>query len=270
MDARTPRIEIEIKGRPDRGERVPLRTFVRAADNLTDLLAQIAADRGRNGVRVEWFVRELRQGSTVLATEPMPDSPEALEAASEDAEKALGGIAAMERGDDVRRLLSYPVVERVRSLSGLLDDGAGEIAVRGIVLGQRREIDLTASTAEHASALLARRYRSSGSVQGTIETLSVHERRPYFNVFHALDDYAIKCRCDEALFAQARAALRRRVRVAGEIVRRFDGRAETVEVSEIHVLPGRDELPQPGDIRGLVPDLTGGLPVSEWLRGVHG
>lgn len=63
---------------------------------------------------------------------------------------------------------------------------------------------------------------------------------------------------------------RRRVRVAGEIVRRFDGRAEAVEVSEIHVLPGRNELPQPGDIRGLVPDLTGGVPPSEWLRGVHG
>lgn len=269
MDERTPSMEIEIKGDPERRDRVPVRTFVRAADSLTDLLGQIAADRHRDGPKVEWFVRDLRRGSTFLAIAPFPDSVETIEAAGGDVTIALAGLAAIERGEDVRRLLSYPAVERVRTLTGLVDDGAGAIVVSGIVSGQRQEIDLTAVSADHARALLARRYRSSGSVEGTIETLSVHERRPYFNIFHVLDDFAIKCRCDEELFAQAQLALRRRVRVIGEIARRFDGRAETVEVSEIRVIPGPEVLPQPRDIRGLIPDLTGGLSPREWLRNNH-
>lgn len=259
-----------IEGRSERDWRVPVKTFVRAAESVSNLLAQVGDDRSTNDVKVEWFVRELRQGSTVLVVEPIPDSSEVIDAANQDASVVLRGISSIARGEDVRGVLSYPAVESIRTLSGLLLDGAGSVKVGGVAYGRDVSIVVTKETTDHAKQLLTRRHRSSGSVEGTIETLSVHERRPYFNVFHPLDGYAIKCRCDEALFAQARVALRRRVRVVGEILRRFDGRAETVEVEEIRVLPSRTDLPQPDDIRGILAGLPEGPVEDIWLRGVNG
>lgn len=275
MDERTPRIEIEVRGDADREDRVALRTFVRAADSLTELLTQIAADRPER-VRVDWFVRKLRTGSAVVEVEGVAAVAEADEivreaAGAEDAardvvRRAVDAVETLENGGDVRLLLSYPAIEKVRTLTGLLRDGAGGIVIRAL----GREIPLTVESAIRANALLDRKYRSFGSVEGTIETLSVHQKRPYFNVFHALDGYAIKCRTDTATMTEAKASLGARVRVSGEIMRRYDGRAETVEVSEIRVLRAREELPQPGQIRGILADGADGRQAIDGLRGRHG
>lgn len=270
MDERTPLIEIEVQGDPDEQGRVALRTFARAADSLTELLIQIAADR-REPIRVEWFVRALRTGSAVAQVEGIAAEEEADENTREVAQvtalgilrQAVDAIGMLETGGDVRSLLSYPAIEKVRSLTGLLRDGASGIVLRA--LGQ--DISLTVAAADRARALLDRKYRSFGSVEGTIETLSVHEKRPYFNVFHALDGYAIKCRSDPAILRNATASLGSRVRVSGEVVRRYDGRAESVEVSDIRVLRGSEDLPQPSHIRGILDDGTHGRQVVNELRG---
>jgi len=274
MDERTPRIEIEVEGDPEQEGRVPLRSFVRAADGLTELLTQIAADRPEQ-VKVDWFVSELRTGSAVVGVEGIAAVAEAEEivreaaiaaannAARDVVRQAVEAIETLERGGDVRLLLSYPAIEKVRSLTGLLRDGSGGIVIRAL----GREIPLTVTSAIRSKELLDRKYRSFGSVEGTIETLSVHERRPYFNIFHALDGYAIKCRTDAETMTTAKASLGARVRVSGEIVRRFDGRAETVEVSEIRVLRSRQELPQPHEISGILADGTNGRQRPDELRG---
>lgn len=270
MDERTPSIEIEVKGDPEQKDRVALRTFVRAADSLTELLTQIAADRPER-VRVDWFVRRLGTGSAVVEVEGVAAVAEAEEIVREAAQnaahdvvrQAVDAIETLEHDGDVRLLLSYPAIERVRTLTGLLRDGAGGIVIRAL----GREIPLTEASAMRAKALLDRKYRSFGSVEGTIETLSVHEKRPYFNIFHALDGYAIKCRTDAETLTTAKASLGARVRVSGVISRRFDGRAETVEVSEIWVLRDRDELPQPERIRGILVGDPNGRHSLDGVRG---
>lgn len=280
MDERTPRIEIEVSGNPDWEDRVALRTFVRAADSLTELLTQIAADRPER-VRVDWFVRKLRTGSAVVEVEGVAVATVAAEAdeiireaaqataaaaARDVVRRAVEAIETLEKDGDVRLLLSYPAIEKVRSLTKLLTDGAGGIVIRAL----GREIPLTVASARRTTALLGRKYRSFGSVEGKIETLSVHQKRPYFNIFHALDGYAITCRCEPQLFAEAMASLGSRVRVSGEIVRRYDGRAETVDVSTIRVLLGRVHLPPPAQIRGILSEESNELTSLEEVRGRHG
>jgi hypothetical protein len=269
MDERTPIIEIEVQGDPDEQGRVALRTFARAADSLTELLIQIAADLP-DQVDIGWFVRRLRTGSAVAEVEGIAniegDSEVerglAHQAGRAVLRQALDAIEVLEHGGDARRLLSFPALERARALTGLLRDGAGGIVIRAL----GREVPLTAAGAAQAKALLDQKYRSFGSVEGTIETLSVHQKRPYFNVFHALDGYAVKCRSDLETLTEAKASLGARVRVSGEIVRRYDGRPETVEVAEIRVLRSREELPPASAIRGILEDGSHGQELLSELR----
>jgi hypothetical protein len=161
-------------------------------------------------------------------------------------------------------MLSFSALERIHGLTSLLNDGADVITVRG----DGETVSLTQHGAARASELLSRRRSSVGSVEGTVETVSVHESRPYFSLFHAYDGHPIKCLCDDELLEQAQAALsaKARVRVTGRIARRFDGRTEAVEVRRIRALPEAARLPKPEDVRGIDPDFTGGLAVADWLR----
>lgn len=260
MDEQTPRIELVVRGDPDQEERVPVRSFVRATDSLTDLLAQVVADDSE-GVKVGWYVRNLSTGSAKVEVEGIvqefdqsADVVVTGDAAGWHAvRRVVEAIETLERGEDVRRLLSYPAIEKVRALTNLLGDGATGIVIRAL----GREVSVTETSAIQVHLLLDRKHRSFGSVEGRIETLSVHEKRPYFNVFHALDGYAVKCRGGEDIVEQATMSLGGRVRVLGEIVRRFDGRPESVEVSEIRVLRRREELPTSASLNGILLDGLG-------------
>lgn len=255
MDDRAPRIEIEVRGEQKQDEQVSLQTFARASDSLVKLLDQIAKDL-QDSFRVEWLVRQLRTGSAVAQVEGVAfanDSEGELERVSSDFPlvvliRAIEAFDALEHGGDVRQLVSYPAIERLRALTGTLQNGSDGIVIRAV----DREVFLSTASADRAKALLDRKYVSFGSVEGTIETLSIHQKRPYFNVFHMLDGYAIKCRSDLEVLNQANASLGSRVRVSGEIQRRYDGRAEIVQVSSVRVLRRPEELPQPEDIRGIL------------------
>lgn len=264
MVQRAPQIELEIQGRPGRGALVPLRTFARAAESLTELLAQVTADRPMH-VKVDFYVSDLRKGSAVLKVEGREASAEDAGVAQEIMRSTVAALATLQSGSDVRGAFSYSALEKARALGNLLSDGAGSIVVRGF--GQ--EVPITATGAERAKAILSRRFHSYGSVEGTIETVSIHEARPYFNVFHPLDGHAIKCRCDAALLTQAKAVLGSRVRVVGSIERRFDGRAEAVDAAEFRVLRTRDLLPQVAQVRGLLAEGIG-AGAGDPSRGAHG
>lgn len=266
MERSEPRIELEITGRPESNGRVPLRTFARATDTLTDLLSELISSDHKPGTRVQWWVQNLRPGSTILSAEAASDTIELRDAARSAIRTAVDAVERLESDRNVRTLVSFAALERIRTLGNLLNNGAGGIILRD--LGSGTEASLTDHGTHQATTVLREKRYSYGSTEGAIETISIHEARPYFNVFHILDGHAIKCVCDEDLLDTAQESMRRkaRVRVSGSLVRRFDGRIESIEVERITIVPGNKELPQPSEIKGIDPALTGGRSVREWLR----
>lgn len=267
MERSEPRIEMEIRGRPDSDGRVPLRTFARATDTLTDLLSELTNSDRKPGTRVQWWVQNLRPGSTILSAEASTDTIELKDAARFAIQIAVDAVERLETDRNVRTLVSFVALERIRTLGNLLNDGASGIILRD--LGSGTEASLTDHGTHQATTVLREKRYSYGSTEGAIETVSIHEARPYFNVFHVLDGHAIKCVCNDDLLDTAQESMRRksRVRVSGSLARRFDGRIESIEVERITTIPGNKELPQPSEIKGIDPDFTGGRSVREWLRG---
>lgn len=252
MADRASRIELVIQARPERGELVPLRTFARATESFTDLLGQVAADQAPP-VSVEWFVSHLETGRTILEVEGWAANESRENPVPDIVRTTVDALEMLESGSDLGGTLSYRAVEQVRALASLVNDGAETIVVRG----SGREVSVTETSASRTKELLARRLRSFGSIEGAIEAVSIHDLRPYFTVIHALDGHGIKCRCSDELLAQVKDALGSRIRVVGTIFRRFDGRAESVDVTELYVLRRRDQLSQVHEIRGIYADIDG-------------
>jgi hypothetical protein len=246
MAERAPIVELEIQGQPERGQLVPLRTFARATESLTDLLTQIAIDRPAN-VEVDWFVRSLHEDNVILTIESRATTQTEKSIVNEIVRTTLDALDLLEHDGDVRDILSFSALENAHTLASLANKDVRSIVVRG----SNREVSLTATAAVRAEATLKKRYRSIGSIEGTIDTVSEQEAGPYFVLLHRLDEYEIVCRCSDELLPEAKSSLGARVLVSGTIYRRYDGRVEGVEATELYVFPPDDQLPQVSDIRGI-------------------
>jgi hypothetical protein len=211
------------------------------------LVFQIAADNPAHP-RIDWFVTDVRSGGAVLEIRGQAPDLRDRQAASDVLQLTVSALADLESGAEIKRLLSYQALERAGELADLLYDGVSAVSVSGF----GREVPVTAKGADRARELLGRRYRSHGSVEGTIETVSIHETRPYFIVFHALDGHAIKCLCDRALLERVKENLGPRVLVEGTLERRFDGRVEVIDAADFQRLRERSELPQAAEVRGIL------------------
>jgi hypothetical protein len=246
MAERAPRVELEIQGQPERDRLVPVRTFAHATESLTDLLTQVAMDRPVH-VGVDWFVRSLHEDKLILTIEGRATTQAEESIVNEVVRTALDALDMLEHDGDVRDKLYYSALEKAYGLTNVVNDGASAIIIRG----SGQEVSLTATAAERAESLLKKRYRSIGSVEGTVKTVSEQETGPYFVLLSRLDGHEITCRCSETLVAQVKAALGVRVRVVGSIEQRYDGRVTLVEATDLYVFPSREQLPQASDIRGI-------------------
>jgi hypothetical protein len=228
-------------------EPFPLDAFVRAVSALASLLDRIAEEQGLRD-HVEWLVSDVRLGSLTIEllgrSRPGTD-PAAVLSVLLAAMTTLDAV--QERLDwQAQRRLRYEMLELIRDLAG--SAGTGPVVISAV----GREILIDAESVERVSALLAKRYRSIGSIEGRIKTVSVAGPRPSFSIEKRPDGYLVTCFCDAPLLEVAKSALGSRVWVSGEITERFDGREVAVEVSDIEVARRSDELPQAGDIRGII------------------
>jgi len=125
---------------------------------------------------------------------------------------------------------------------------------------------LSPKAAVNIDELLPTKYSSLGSVEGKIETLSIHKTTK-FVVYHAITQRAIACKFDQNQLEQIKNILGRRVNVYGTISYNAKGEPLRVEdIIDIRLLKEEHELPTIKDIYGIDPDFTGGLDSVEYLR----
>lgn len=270
MDGQSAELGLEVRSRDGRDGLISMRALARATTALTDLLAQMTSDRRRGDDHVDWLVRDIRAGSILLDARGVSDTLDGAAIARAVVRDSVEVVDRLETERDIRELLSFRALERFTSLGGLLHLGVETIILRDRTTST--EAILTPRGTHHASALLVKRRASYGSVAGAVETISIHEKHPYFLVYSSRDGHGIKCVCDDESLRLAQDAfdLRATVRVTGVISRRFDGRAASVDVDRLRLLPASDDLPGPDEVRGIEPVLTNGKSVQDWLRGHDG
>jgi hypothetical protein len=150
-------------------------------------------------------------------------------------------------------------------------DLLGQHGVRGYRatdLTEDREVEVSRNAADTIRALLPVRRSFQGSIEGNLETISVHRERK-FMVYHAVSRKAVTCQfASDVMLREAFDALGTKVMVSGMVHSNIKGEPHRVTVEALRTLGG-DALPTTRELAGSDPDFTGELTTDEYLRTIR-
>jgi hypothetical protein len=248
---------------------VALDAFVDVLKRAQLILRELdSAISGNPRGKLDWKIVELGINSADAVIEAAPP---------EDDERLpllvstsfVSGIQTIEQGEVMPPYFSEMAVKRVGQISRKVGRGGVTGFEAEIRNGQTGPVsppqhaELTSRAASSVAQLLAPKYSAYGSVIGTLGQINV-QRGLTFNVYEGLSKRAVKCKFEDEQFEAVKEALRRRVIVSGTVERNESGEPLRVNEPELVAIP-EDEIAT-SEISGLDPDMTGGLPVADYVR----
>jgi len=232
---------------------LPLSALVAAARDLLVLVTEVGTSV-ENGSGIRWVVDAMSKASpAVLAVRPvvaddMKDYvPSSGLAAMIDAIPT--GIHVLEGSSEARpRYFSDRALEKLRDLTEFV--GKGMTTVKLGSNGDR--IDLGERVASGIAALLAPNVRSWGTVEGRLESVTVHGSRE-FSVYDLLTRQRVRCTFGRRISpSDIGRMVERRVAVFGEIRARQSGIVVSILAETIEALPKETDLPAASTAVGVL------------------
>jgi hypothetical protein len=233
------------------GDAIPIETFIAAARSLRELLSEL--DISISGSRnLEWVISDLSVGSANLAVSPLLLTKNSLDCGTEIIASALTGIALIEKQAEWPEHFTDEALLKAREIVCLINGHVEKIAVFGNPgQGQTQRIPITQHTAANVDQLIGTNTFALGSVEGTLETLSIHGGAS-FNIYDLITLRRVRCLCDrETLDELSSDRLGQHLLVEGEVKYNFQGFPISIKVAKYRIFDPKKKLPQPKDIRGL-------------------
>ncbi len=268
------KLRFEINGKKGR---VEFPTFTRATSSFLSLLKEIAGavPSGHDG-RLAWYVDDLSaNGSLVVEihsqvkrrrktqkTQPHDFSPAV-------AMSFLEGLENVERYGTSPPYLSQGGLQKMDRMLGLLKHN-GAKGFTTTILGTDRKIRVGKKAIKNIAKLLPERRVEVGSVEGRIETITIHGSSR-FVVYDALTRKGVTCQINQGTISvtEAKDALGRKVCVTGAVSLNERGEAVSVQAESLRVFKSFDELPKASELTGSDPGFTGDLSTKEYLRSIR-
>lgn len=166
-------------------------------------------------------------------------------------------------------------LQKAGELAGLIKKN-GATGFRFAV--EDRKIEVTSRTAENVSKLRQINRTAVGSVEGTLEEISVHRSKRKKDdqklrsvVYHSITNRAITCLFDEDNLDAVKEALGKRVLVFGKLQKNIKGETMRVLIENLEIIEGkmRFEMPNVGGTLG-VPDFENEESTEQYMRRVRG
>lgn len=228
------------------GEFLDVEDFLSVVDNTLSLLRAVGECMGTSvGKKHHWRIAYVRQNSplefSVFSDSDGPGGGEIIRAAR----RGLQHLEEEQPG--MPECFTMDALDISKRIVATLNNGVSRITY---LTKTDEPLKTTQRVAAQADELLPKAYEEIGSIEGWLESISVHRKR-VFSIWDLLTDDRIECRFSDELFETAQAALRHRVSVSGTI--RYDrcSRPVSISVEEIRVLREQVDLPQFADLEKL-------------------
>lgn len=223
----------------------------------------LAISRGQSA-SVEWLITNVSTSSLVVETEPRSLLDD-KNFGPEVAKVYVDGWASIEHEGVSPPYLTENGMDAARRIVRRI----GKDGIEGIVVaGPERSVIISPKASAHMDQLIPVKYRSLGSAEGTLETISVHGS-PRFTIYHSRTKKAVRCdipATDSTLLDRAKEALGRRVIARGRLERNARGEPIRIKAERLRILRERKDLPTIAELGGKYPDFTGGLTSEEYVR----
>lgn len=215
---------------------------------------------------LDWYIVGLSMGSLEVDVQGI-SRLENKDYSNDVIHYSIGGLRALEESGLTPPFLSSNGITNTKKLVKLV----GSHGISAIELNNYSENALLTSKASANIDQITRvTRRSIGSVEGKLESISVHQGSR-FVVYHHLTNKAVTCTFDPGkLLELAKKALGKRVIASGEVLYNLNGEPIRVITERLRILKEENELPSISRIGGSDPDFTGGLSTAEFLRGERG
>lgn len=124
---------------------------------------------------------------------------------------------------------------------------------------------VSAKTLEQVREITGVKSTSYGVIKGKLDTISVR-RGLEFRIWDETSQRSVRCLIDAKERSQALALLGTTATVSGVIAADRHGRPVSMQVSALGEYTIPDELPTIEEMRGFIPDFTGGLSLKQFLE----
>lgn len=237
---------------------ISARTFLDATDALLALLREVG--RSVSGdTRIDWQVADFRSGSA-LATFRAPSGT--AQPAAATIGRTISGLREIEHSGSRPRHFSGAALATATELATLMTrpESGSRVFSEGVDLANP-SVEITSRSVATLEKLGPARWRSTGSVRGILEMMTIHGASK-LAVYDPDTGERTDCHCAPAMIREATTLFGQRVVVRGEIVRDSSGKRVT-SVRAVRAVeadaPFRIE-----DYRGLFADDP--IDIEEWSR----
>jgi hypothetical protein len=129
------------------------------------------------------------------------------------------------------------------------------------------QIGLTQELQHRIGVALAPEETSSGTIEGRLEAINLHDEANIFHIYPAVGPAKVKGRFPTTLREKAIMAVDRNVLVTGIVKYKLKAPyPHEIEVQEFKVLPRDEELPKMADLYGIAPNATNGVPSEMFVK----
>lgn len=236
------RLDLGIEG-------VPLGRLIEAQSRFLTMIREVAGSVVGNKDDVRWVVQDVEAGSLDLIVRPEPARktvpPDLMPVVTQ---AVAGGLAELQNRAARPRHFSDLALDEARHLSRLRGRGITRIQVTA---GETTTA-VTDRVAAHVEEVVGRTIEATGSIEGTLEAVTVHGRRVFY-VWDPLSGERIECDFGHRIPAgEVGVAVERRVAVTGVVRYRENGSLVSIRAERLYIFPDDDDLPTADEVLGIL------------------
>lgn len=177
----------------------------------------------------------------------------------------VNGVRALHLAPELPEFYSETTVNRLVGLA-TPRDGVREVSL-AVVNGKVGDyVALDGDVVKHARSAVKQAEVSIGSITGSLDAIKKVRNGVRATIYDPVRHRAVTCSAGLQLADDIRNAWDHRVTLRGRITRNAYGQPIRMTVNSLEVLPDDDSNRAPvRDLHGALPDMTGGLSVSDFL-----
>ena len=256
-------LTIRVEGREGHDAGVPLGSFLQTMKESLGMLADLSRELSNGRDSLDWRIIEASYTNPlmlVIEGRARNDGRQPQRVT----EELVRGLTDLEQGRDPARF-TVSSLRNAKSLAQTVSrDGISSFVFEAPNLPP---IAPTQKTVISATKILKRRfYDEISTLEGTLETIDVHDKQ-VFGIFDPLTNDKIICHFDDSLRERVVAALTHRVSVEGIVRFKRSGVPVSIQVQDFEIMPGMQDLPQFDE--GETLDITGGVSSEDYVRSLR-
>ena len=260
------KLTIQLRGAFEDGEHVRLFDFVQELEAVREALDEIDSQFfGHGHPTTDYRVVDLRHNSpAAVILEPFPLDPQKNNAAAV-VDRLLNTIRNINEGS-VPADIDSVTLEKIGKIAKPYKRRVQEV----LITCDNEQVRVPKTFEASIVKIIGEDQIFDGSFDGMLEMINFHGGVNRFNIYPTVGPARLNCRFSDELLKPAIEAVGKYVRVTGKIKQKQRDRFPYgIDAAQVETLPTEVDLPSFKDIRGIAPNLTGGMTSEDFVRSLR-